>query len=106
MPTSSPAHRRTWSKASVRSAKKPRRAASRSTKRSRASRAQREQGHMEWISAIGELGLRPAPLWGRVGEGVMQRGNNRATCEGKPHYPHPNPSPQGGGERTEYAALM
>src|SRR5262249_35277952 len=105
MPTSSPARRRTWSKASARSAKKPTRAASRSTKRSRASRARREQVHMEWISAIGELGLLPPPnqtpacrglvtqkfagsgqARSRLGEGRgggdAARYYNRATCEG------------------------
>jgi hypothetical protein len=54
-------------------------------------------------SSSGVLGLLPPPLWGRVGEGggaVWQRRRfNLAT-------PTPNPSPQGGGERTESAAPL
>jgi len=50
----------------------------------------------------GELGLLPPPLWGRVGEGVVRVANgapNLAT-------PTPSPSPQGGGERSQYAASL
>jgi hypothetical protein len=43
------------------------------------------------------LGLFPPPLWGRVREGGGAIVRRRST-------PTPNPSPQGGGERTEYAA--
>ncbi len=43
MPTSSPARRRRWSKASARSAKRPRRAAPRSSKRWSGSKARREE---------------------------------------------------------------
>src|SRR5262245_1099925 len=50
-----------------------------------------------------ELGLLPPPLWGRGGEGggaVWQRVHaNLAT-------PTPNPSPQGGGERTSVRRAM
>jgi hypothetical protein len=39
-------------------------------------------------------------LWGRVGEGVVP-----VRCQWRHlqplNYPHPDPSPQGGGKRTE-----
>src|SRR5215468_3714958 len=55
------------------------------------------------ISASSELGLLPPPLWGRAGEGGSSRD--------APIAPHrtthtPNPSPQGGGERTECRAAL
>src|SRR5262249_13594676 len=63
MPTSSRARRRTWSKASARSARKPRRVASRSTKRSRASKARRKPntviaGHSALKSRVNALKTR------------------------------------------------
>jgi hypothetical protein len=54
-------------------------------------------------SSCRTLDVLPPPLWGRVGEGgdavtrLWRRlRKNRTT-------PTPNPSPQGGGERTELA---
>src|SRR5262249_5879498 len=52
-----------------------------------------------------ELDLLPPPLWGRAGEGGVRRDNGGATCEGNRATPTPNPSPQGGGERTERVSL-
>jgi hypothetical protein len=48
-----------------------------------------------------KLGLLPPPLWGRVGEG----GGPIARIE-RVITPTPNPSPQGGGEHIEFAALF
>jgi hypothetical protein len=48
----------------------------------------------------GKRGLLPPPLWGRAGEG----GGAIVTSATRCGTPTPNPSPQGGGERTETAA--
>jgi hypothetical protein len=45
----------------------------------------------------------PSPLWGRAGEGGSC-GDARALLHRA--TPTPNPSPQGGGERTERAATF
>src|SRR5262249_34958683 len=52
---------------------------------------------MDGLSCSGRLGLLPPPLWGRAGEGVVLWQRERASLA----TPTPNPSPQGGGERTE-----
>src|SRR5262245_55287416 len=51
----------------------------------------------------GELSLLPPPLWGRAGEG-----GSAGDAPALPHAtsPTPNPSPQGGGERTECAGTL
>src|SRR5262249_30227856 len=51
-------------------------------------------------SSCNRLGLLPPPLWGRGGEG------GRCCCASYVHNstPTPNPSPQGGGELTEFVA--
>src|SRR5262249_62196427 len=51
----------------------------------------------------GELSLLPPPLWGRVGEGGGAHGKRRCVNLATPT---PSPSPQGGGECTEYAASL
>src|SRR5262249_24160864 len=52
------------------------------------------------------LDVLPPPLWGRVGEGGDAVTPLRRYWRQTRATPTPNPSPQGGGECTEFAALL
>jgi hypothetical protein len=49
----------------------------------------------------------PSPLWGRVASEASRVGVVRLRASiASDNDPHPNPSPQGGGEQTERTALF